>query len=119
MIELQNDNIAISNYNYPYKISIIDSKTKIIKKTIQDITLIPSNSSICEFNSETIICIWNGYFCIILINESKLIHKIKNFTWRGIGGIHVFNNKFLAFDIKENTTGVIEIINLNLESLLK
>lgn len=118
LIELNNRNIAISNYDYPFMISIIDSNTKNIVKNFKEESFIQSGSSICALNTENIVYIYKGNFCIISNSKSNIINKQKNSTWMGTGGIYLLNNGYVAFNIQKDNYCGIEIIELNLNMLL-
>ena len=110
MIELSNGNVAISHYDAPYPIKIVDPMRYAVVKEIINENYFPSCSSMCVWDEFSFIYVCNERFYQISTNDYEIIFKMRKIN--GLDGINgvitIKNGKYLAVINKNKGVTIIE-----------
>ena len=110
MIELSNGNVAISHYDSPYPIKIVDPMRYAVVKEIINENYFPSCSSMCVWDEFSFIYVCNERFCQISTNDYEIIFKMRKVN--GLDGINgvitIKNGQYLAVINKNKGVNIIE-----------
>ena len=108
MIELSDGNIAISSKNEPYPIIIIDSNSYQVKKEIQSKELIIGCSSLCMFDKNSFIYVYEGAFLQISNEDFSILYNSQGGKFKGYRSIISLEGGYFAIENGKR----ISIINL-------
>lgn len=112
MIELSNSFIAVSQYNSPFHITIIDPfKFEIVKQITNK--YISGCSPLCLVNNDTFVYVYHKRIVLISCDNFEVV-GITSANVQGKGGIIlVNNNKYLAIHNNVSGIGLFEILYNN------
>ena len=108
MIELSNGNIAISSRKEPYPIVIIDSNSYQVKKVIKSKELITGCSSLCMFDENSFIYVYEGAFLQISNEDFSILYQSQGGKFKGYRSIISLEGGYFAIENEKR----ISIINL-------
>ena len=108
MIELSNGNIAISSRKDPYPIVIIDSNSYQVKKVIESKELITGCSSLCIFDENSFIYVYEGAFLQISNEDFSILYQSQGGKFKGYRSIISLEGGYFAIENEKR----ISIINL-------
>ena len=102
MIELPNGNIALSSYNKPYPIAIIDCSSYQVISVIQLEGYITHNSVLCVFDQHSFIYVYKGAFLQISIEDGSVLFQSNEGNFHGMFCIiPIERGKYFAIENKK------------------